>query len=95
MWNLKIIHLLKNKSTDTEKKYWYNKEKKVLESEKYEKKRKDIAGDHAGGVDDVRTKRNPDRGTGKCCLDNWMLTSHFFPTHTLLLAKTKGFKVFC
>ena len=24
-----------------------------------------------------------------------MLTSHFFPTHTLLLAKTKGFKVFC
>ena len=25
----------------------------------------------------------------------YMLTSHFFPTHTLLLAKTKGFKVFC
>lgn len=24
-----------------------------------------------------------------------LLTSHFFPTHTLLLAKTKGFKVFC
>ena len=26
---------------------------------------------------------------------SYMLTSHFFPTHTLLLAKTKGFKVFC
>lgn len=25
----------------------------------------------------------------------YVLTSHFFPTHTLLLAKTKGFKVFC
>lgn len=36
-----------------------------------------------------------DQGLVEKIKEELLLTSHFFPTHTLLLAKTKGFKVFC
>ena len=57
---------------------------------------KPIVADIPFGTGNIRNLDGLENIKGKLYIhENIVLTSHFFPTHTLLLAKTKGFKVFC